>query len=201
VVVILPNEKQAQEVEGLVPPDVLVFTSDEPDELARVHECLETFMSEAMVRVRLDSPLVDPCLIDRLVTAAERDPAVDYATFCSGSGHPAIQSPLGLFAEFCSTSAVRRVNRAAKTTRERRDFNRYILRRPNQFKVELLPIPQPLDRDDLRLSLRHQEDWEHAEQIVDALGADGLEWPRIARLLEQQPELRERMAVLNRAEL
>ena len=151
--------------------------------------------------VRLDSPLVDPCLIDRLVTAAERDPTVDYATFCSGSGHPAIHSPLGLFAEFYSTSAIRRVDRAAKTARERREFNRFILRRPNRFTVKLLPIPQPLDRDDLRFSLRHQDDWEHAEQIVDALGADGLEWPRMARLLEQQPELRERMAVLNRAEL
>ncbi len=201
VVVILPAEDQVQELEGLVPADVMMFVSGQRDDLARVRECLDTFLCEAMVRVRLDCPLADPSLIDRLVTAADRDPTVDFAAYCSGSGHPAVQSPLGLCAEFYSTSAIRRVDRLAKTARERRDVARFILRHSDRFKVKLLPIPEALDRDDLRLSLRHRDDWEHAEQIVEALGADGLDWPRIASLLEQQPGLRERMAVLNRAGL
>ncbi len=198
VVVILSQDDRTRFVERLVPADVRVFASRERDNLARVRECLDEFGSEAMVRLRLDSPLVDPCLIDRLVIAGDRDPTIDYATFCSGSGDPTAHAALGLWADLFSTSAIRRADRAARTARDRRDFARHILRHPNRFTIQLLPVPGPLDRDDLRLSLRHQDDWEHAEQIVDALGADGLEWPRIARLLEQQPVLRERMAVLNR---
>lgn len=201
VVVILPDERQGQEIEGLVPADVMLYVSNQRDHLARVRDCLETFMTEAMVRVRLDCPLADPSLIDRLVTAADRDPTVDFAAYCSGAGLPAVQSPLGLCAEFYSTSAIRRADRMAKTARERRDFARFIMRHSDHFRVKMLPIPEPLDRDDLRLSLRHQDDWEHAEQIVEALGTDGLDWPRIASLLEQQPGLRQRMAVLNRAGL
>jgi spore coat polysaccharide biosynthesis protein SpsF len=201
VVVILPHDDRTPAIAELVPPDVMVFSGAGRDDLARLRECLDSFGSEAIVRVQLDSPLVDPCLIDRLVIAGDRDPTIDYATFCSGAGDPTGHSALGLAAEYFSTSAIRRADRGARTARERRDFTRYILRRPNRFSIRLLPLPQPLDRDDLRLSLRHQDDWDHAEQIVEALGDDGLEWPRIARLLEQQPELRERMAVMNRAGL
>jgi spore coat polysaccharide biosynthesis protein SpsF len=201
VVVILPKDARTPAIEELVPPDVVVFASSGRDDLARLRECLDSFSSEAMVRVQLDSPLIDPCLIDRLVIAGDRDPTIDYATFCSGSGAPTGHSSLGLSAEYFSTSAIRRVDRGARTSRERRDFTRYVLRRPAHFSIRLLPLPEPLDRDDLRLSLRHQDDWDHAEQIVEALGDDGLEWPRIARLLEQQPGLRERMAVMNRAGL
>ena len=42
------------------------------------------------------------------------------------------------------------------------------------------------------------EDWEHAEAIFDALGPESLDWQGIAGLLEQQPALRQRMALLNR---
>ena len=35
------------------------------------------------------------------------------------------------------------------------------------------------------------------QTILDALGPDGLDWHRIASLLDQQPALRERMADLN----
>ena len=61
-----------------------------------------------------------------------------------------------------------------------------------------MPLPAEMDRDDLRLKLDHDEDWEHAQEIYDALGPEGLDWQRIAGLLHHQPELRQRMAVLNR---
>ena len=50
----------------------------------------------------------------------------------------------------------------------------------------------------MRLSLEHHEDWEHAQVIFEALGADGLAWPRIADLVGNNPALRARMERLNR---
>ena len=65
--------------------------------------------------------------------------------------------------------------------------------------MRLLPAPSGLDRDDLRLTIESEEDWEHAQVIFEALGPEELDWQRIAGLLRGQPRLRQRMAVLNRA--
>ena len=58
---------------------------------------------------------------------------------------------------------------------------------------------QPVTADDLRLKIDFEEDWEHAQVIFEALGPDEWDWQRIADLLDSQPALRKRMAVLNRA--
>ena len=66
--------------------------------------------------------------------------------------------------------------------------------------MRLIQVPAALDRDDVRLTVEEQEDWEHAEAIFEALGPESLDWQRIAGLLDQQPALRQRMAVLNQAD-
>ena len=65
--------------------------------------------------------------------------------------------------------------------------------------MRLIPIPVELDRDDVRLTIGVDEDWEHAQEILEALGPDELDWQRIANLLAAQPGMREKMANLNRA--
>jgi spore coat polysaccharide biosynthesis protein SpsF (cytidylyltransferase family) len=67
------------------------------------------------------------------------------------------------------------------------------------FNVRLLPLPAALDREDLRLRIDGEEDWEHAQVIFDAIGHDEWDWRRVADLLHSQPALRKRMAHLNRA--
>jgi spore coat polysaccharide biosynthesis protein SpsF (cytidylyltransferase family) len=63
----------------------------------------------------------------------------------------------------------------------------------------MIPVPAELDRDDLRLRIESADDWEHVQQIVDALGDEHLDWQRIAGLLAQQPDLRKRMAAMNQS--
>ncbi|HZZ28429.1 MAG TPA: hypothetical protein VFE46_10545 [Pirellulales bacterium] len=64
--------------------------------------------------------------------------------------------------------------------------------------MRLIPAPQGLDRDDVRLTIGSEEDWEHAQAIFEALGPEQLDYQRIAGLLDHQPALRQRMAALNR---
>jgi spore coat polysaccharide biosynthesis protein SpsF (cytidylyltransferase family) len=63
--------------------------------------------------------------------------------------------------------------------------------------LRFIPVPARLDRSDVRLTVDLEEDWELAQIILEALGPEGLDWHRIASLLDQQPGLRERMAGLN----
>ncbi|MDZ7617457.1 MAG: hypothetical protein U1E05_10655, partial [Patescibacteria group bacterium] len=81
---------------------------------------------------------------------------------------------------------------------DRKHVTRYIYSHPERFQLRLIPAPREIDRDDVRLTLSGDEDWEHTLAIYDALGPEGLDWQRIALLLDHQPGLRHRMAALNR---
>jgi spore coat polysaccharide biosynthesis protein SpsF len=197
-VVVVCGEGPRQLIQDLVPPDISVFAGREPDALGRFAAALEKFPAEAIVRVRLDRPFIDPALIDQLVASADAAPGCDYVTYCFSDGRPVIHSPLGMFAEWCRPAAIRLANREAADPLDRADATRYLSTHPELFMLRFCSVPPQLDRDDFRLALELEEDWDHAQAIFEALGADSLEWQRIARLLDQHPAMRQRMAALNR---
>jgi spore coat polysaccharide biosynthesis protein SpsF (cytidylyltransferase family) len=207
IVVILPSDAGLESFKRNLSCGVMVFETDAEDRLARVCECLREFPSRGIVNLRLDCPLLDPCLVDRLISSIGVAERVDYATFRSAErvGENRLQSllraQLGLFAEYFRSDVLQQLNRTLTNPEQRRDFGSYICSHPEQFVLRLVSLPRELDRADLRLSLRHQDDWDHAEQIVEALGDDQLDWQRIVALLQRQPHLRRRMAALNLADV
>jgi spore coat polysaccharide biosynthesis protein SpsF (cytidylyltransferase family) len=111
-----------------------------------------------------------------------------------------MQSPVGVFAEWCRGEAVLLANRLARRPQERADATRFLHMHPEIFAIRFLPVPMQLDRDDVRLAIRDEEDWEHVQLILDALGPESLDWQFITALLDRQPSIRERMACRNREE-
>ncbi len=198
VVVVLGDSEQDERVRQLVPPDVPVFVGSQRDALARLVAAVEEFGAKSVVRVCADNPFIDPVLIDRLVSTADAHPACDYISYCCADGRPAILTQLGVFAEWCSADSLARANREARRAADRETVTGYLYAHPELFNVRLIPLPPELDRDDLRLRIDFEEDWEHAQVIYEALGPDEWDWQRIADLLDHQPALRKRMAVLNR---
>jgi len=199
-VVVLVDPAQSELIRRLAPADVPIEVGRGPDPLARFAATLRRYDAEEVVRIRLSSPFVDPQLIDRLVGTARSHPGIDYVGYAAHHGGPAVLAQLGLFAEWCRAESLAQADREAKTAADRADVTRYICAHPELFRLRLVPVPPQLDRDDLRLTVRSEEDWEHAQIIFEALGSEELEWQRIAELLDQQPTLRQRMAVLNRVD-
>lgn len=199
VVVVVADSPRTPEIAEVVPADVPLFIGQRPDPLGRFAEALDEYPARAVVRIGLENPFVDPALVDRLVTTAKTHPESDYIAYRAHNGRPTILSPLGIFAEWFRAKALRQADEQAKPGADREQVTRYIYSHPELFNLRLLPVPPGLDRDDVRLRLDSEEDWEHARAIFDALGPDRLEWQNIADLLDQQPQLRERMAELNQA--
>jgi spore coat polysaccharide biosynthesis protein SpsF len=198
VLVLCPQIPQAQELIELVPRDVPLVISDQCDALARLAAALNQHPADSIVVVAAEHPFVDPELIDRLVTTAANHPESDYISFCSRNGRPAILSPLGIIGEWIRTESLQIANSEAQELQEREHVARFLFCRPERFQLRLIPVPQELDRDDVRLTVGNEEDWEHAQAIFEALGPEHLDYQRIAGLLDHQPALRERMAALNR---
>ncbi len=199
VIVVTCSAPENRFIFDVVPLDVPVFAGQTPDALGCFAAALEEYSAEGAVRVCAASPFIDPMLVDRLVSTAEAHPECDYVGYCCRDGRPAILSPVGLYGEWFRTSALHRAARSARSAGDRQHATRYLFSHPEKFTVRLIPAPEQIDRDDVRLTVDIEEDWEHALAIFDALGPDDLDWQRIADLLVHQPSLRKRMAALNRA--
>ncbi len=199
VIVVTNDAAENAALMELVPLDVPVVIGTQADALGRFVAALERYPAESAVRIRAESPFVDPGLIDRLITTAQAHPDCDYIGYCLRDGRPAILSPVGVYAEWFRTAALRQSARKAAGAADRREVTRYIYSHPEKFQLRLIPAPSQIDREDVRLTVDVQEDWENALAILDALGAEEFDWQRIADLLDHQPNLRRRMADLNRA--
>jgi spore coat polysaccharide biosynthesis protein SpsF len=199
-VVIVSDDEQGDLIRRLAPTDVEVFVGTAADALGCVAEASAFFEADQLVRVPLSCPFVDPELIDRLVCVAGGNPGFDYIGYFSIDGRPAIRSKVGLFGEWCSAQAVRRANTLAKNRADRANALQYVFGHPELFQVRFIPIPEKLDRGDVRLAVETAEDWENTHLIFEALGPERLDWRQIIELLDGNPALRERMATLNGAE-
>lgn len=188
-------------ISDLTPSDVPIYFGRQADALGRLAAVAKKYHADAIVRVSVDHPFVDPTLIDRLTRVADQTDDCEYVSYgTSTTCHPVVSS-MGLFAEWCRTDAIVRADRDATSLADRRESTRFIYTHPELFQLLILPTPQALDRDDLRLAVRSEDDWDHAQAIYDALGPEGLDWQGIAGLLTHQPEIRRRMAVLNRSDV
>jgi len=198
-VILIADAAQAEEVLPLIPADVSVFLGPQGDSLARLAAAIRQENASSVVRVSAALPFIDPELMDRLVCDANVHPGMDYIGYVSSGGH-SLQARLGVFSEWYQAEAVLRADRLARKADDRRNLVGFFCKHPDQFNLRFIPVPEKLNRDDIRLSVDIEEDWEHAQMIFDALGPDRLDWRRIADLLLQHPGMRERMALLNQAE-
>jgi spore coat polysaccharide biosynthesis protein SpsF len=200
VVALAGKDALSQSLAARCPADVRVFHSDAPDQLGRFASAIRHFECSAAVRMSVSHPFVDPILIDRLIATVSAGNSCDYASFSLGDGRPVMQSRLGVFAEWCRGEAVLLADRLACHVAERADSTRFLCTHPEIFAIRLFPVPPQLDRDDVRLAIHDEEDWEHVQLILDALGPESLDWQLITALLDRQPTIRQRMATRNRAE-
>jgi spore coat polysaccharide biosynthesis protein SpsF len=178
---------------------VHVFHAAEEDALGRFAAAVRHFECAAADRLTVSQPFVDPILIDRLIALVASGNSCDYATFALSEGRPVTQANLGVFAEWCRGEAVLLADRLARREHERADATQFLHTHPEIFAIRLFPVPPQLDRDDVRLAIQDEEDWEHVQLILDALGPESLDWQFITALLDRQPTIRERMAHRNRA--
>lgn len=198
VVVATSDACEDETLGHLVPDGVPVVAGPVDDVLERFLRVLELFPADWVIRVCADNPFIDPSLIDRLVDHAARDRGADYVSFCLRDGKPVILTGIGVFAEVVRVAALRRAAESTTDAADREHVTRYLYRHPEEFSLRFLPVPEPLDRDDLRLTVDLPEDWEHAHTIYEALGPEPLEWHQIAQFVARSEPLRRRMAYLNR---
>ena len=198
IVVAMPDAPSYRELASLVPMDIPCHFSKKSTPLARLADASREYPSHSVVRVPLETPFCDPILIDQLLITALQHPGKDYIGYRLDDGCPVSQSCIGLFAEWIRSGALAKASSEIKSKTDPYRIDSSFLNYPDLFAIEMLPVPQSLNRADLRFSITDDEDWEQLLAIVDALGADALDWQEVVRIIDSQPTIRERMAQRNK---
>jgi spore coat polysaccharide biosynthesis protein SpsF len=109
--------------------DVHVYRGPEDDVLARYHGAASQLRARTIVRVTSDCPLIDPAVIDRVITRfKERHPAEAYV-----SNTVVRTFPRGMDTEVFSFEALAEAHREAVEPAEREHVTPFLIRRPDRY--------------------------------------------------------------------
>lgn len=157
---------------------VKVFRGSENDVLSRYVAASMEY--DVVVRLTGDCPLLDPDLIDTMLTHFLSD-QVDYV-----SNTILRTYPRGYDVEILSKDALERVNGLAKTPSEREHVTLYVLKHQDRFSIR--QFERNPDISHWRLTVDTLEDFELVKRIFESL-PEGFRLSDVERLLKENPFL------------
>lgn len=163
-IVATTNEAESTEIEKIANRHEFdCFHGDLNDVLDRFYRACASSKPDYVVRITSDCPLIDPTLIDDLISKF-LEAKVDYA---ANSLVPTL--PDGMDAEIFSFSALETAWKEATKKSEREHVTPYIR---DCGKYKTLSVQYPLDYGKYRLTLDTPEDYEVLKKLVDVCGED-----------------------------
>jgi spore coat polysaccharide biosynthesis protein SpsF len=161
--------------------NVCVVTGSETDVLDRVYQAAIVAKADPVVRLTADCPLIDPELVDRVVSAFTADD-VDYASLAE-------TYPDGLDTEVFSFGVLACVWREARLPSDREHVTSFIRKHPDRFRM--LEIPSEQDWTDVRWTVDEPRDLDLIQQIFCELyqGNQAFSFFEVLQLMVRRPEL------------
>ena len=159
------------------------FRGEVNDVLDRYYKCAEKFSLSTIVRVTSDDPLIDPTIVDQLITNFQKI-VCDYA-----SNNLIRTFPVGLDAEVFSRQALETTWREAKLPSEREHVTPFMKKNKEIFKQFNLKNPHNVTA--YRLTLDRENDLKILRVITEKISKRPILFRDIFELFEQEPDLLE----------
>lgn len=174
--------------------NILCYRGSEEDVLERFVGAAEKFGVERLIRVCSDNPFLRPESFMDLFAEHEVSQA-DYVAFGFSDGRPTIKSHLGLYAELTTLAALKKVVSLTDEKFYHEHVTIYLYTHPDEFKVDLLPIPKDLEtRTSLRFTLDTLEDFTLLQQLyAEFVETTDKSISELLRLIEKHPDCEMRM--------
>ncbi len=143
--------------------NIPIFEGNEIDLVSRLYQTGEKFHASAIVRITGDSPLVDPVIVDQVISAYKKNiKKIDIVSNMRKSSFP-----YGLEVEIFSMESLRKMLLEIKKPEMREWFSLFIEKNPNLFNI--LNISNSKDLSKLRWTLDYKEDYEFIKKIYEEL--------------------------------
>jgi spore coat polysaccharide biosynthesis protein SpsF len=152
---------------------------DEMDLLDRYYRAALQFGADVIVRVTSDCPMIEPSIVDLVISEFLSNQPLDYA---SNTIDPRT-FPRGLDNEAVSFDALRRAWEEDDDPAWREHVTPYIYRHPEIFKLRALV--NPIDYSSLRWTVDTPEDLAFASKLYNHFGHDRFSWIDVLKVLEE----------------
>ncbi len=141
--------------------DVAYFRGSESDVLSRYYQAAQAYKADTVIRITSDCPLIDPEIIDKVITAYTNNKA-DYVSNVFRRSYPR-----GMDTEVFSWSALQKAYSEAKNDYEREHVTPFIYENPNLFKLG--QVENELDYSQHRWTVDTIEDFTLVKNIIEVL--------------------------------
>jgi spore coat polysaccharide biosynthesis protein SpsF len=182
VIVAIPNKSKDDDLASFCKKEGwLLYRGDEDDVLRRYYEAAMTFKVKVAVRLTQDCPLIDPSIIDKVVTSYYSVDDVDYAT---NTVVPYRTYPRGLDCEVIKIDALQRAY-FEDHSEWREHVTPYIYKNPDKFKIKY--VTNDIDYSNLRWTVDTIEDYAFVWHIFNYFKNDTFSWRDVLKVLEENP--------------
>ncbi len=159
----------------------LVERGSEMDLLDRYLQAARAHDAERVVRITSDCPVIDPTVIDEVVSAL----AAAGADYASNTLDPRT-FPRGLDVEAMTIDALETAGREDRDPGSREHATPFLYRHPERFRLAAVRLP--IDMSGHRWTVDTPEDYELVRRIYDALGRDDAPWRDALAVVEAHPD-------------
>lgn len=172
--------------------EVDYYRGDEKNVLKRFIGAAEKYEISEIIRICADNVFIQNEFISHLINKSHLK--YDYMSF-EINGTNAILTHWGLFGEYVTLNALKRVQKLTDKQEYLEHVTNYIYTNSPDFKIKLWSVPKILMRKDVRLTIDTIEDFELCKIIIDYLDTHNLDWnyTNIINYLQKNPNLFQKM--------
>lgn len=162
-----------------------LFRGDEGDVLDRYHRAAEQANASTIVRLTADCPLIDPQVIDRVVSVY-KDGTYDYV---ANTAPPPATYPDGMDLEVFSRASLVKAWQEAKRPSDREHVTFYFWQNPQMFRT--YRVDHDPDLSSYRLTVDYPEDLQLVRAMLEALlpGSPAFTMGDVIEHMQTHPEL------------
>ncbi len=173
---------------------VVCFQGSEEDVLDRYYQAAKTFDVDVVVRITSDCPLIEPAIVDQVITTFHETEA-DYV-----SNTLSRTFPRGLDSEVFKVSVLKQTWQKATKSYQRSHVTPYIYQNPDLF--QLVEITSDINYSQHRWTVDTLADWQLVAAIYEHFAPQtDFDWQDILHLLKRQPQLQAINADIEQKEL
>ena len=193
IVATTTNEEDEEIVNYIKNLGIDCFRGSPKDVLDRYYQCAKEYSISSVVRIPSDKPLIDPEIVDKVISMFENN-SYDYIT----NFLPNPTFPSGTEVEIFSINALKKAWENAKLPSEKEHVTPYFSNHQDEFKITHIKNSENLSH--LRWAVDKMEDLKLVRKIVSKIKKRPILMKNIVDLFSKEPELTEINKNVNRKE-
>ena len=158
------------------------FRGESKDVLDRYYKCAKKFNFPIIVRFTSDNPLIDPTIVDHVISRFI-DSDYDYMST------EVKKSPLGFAVEVFTFKSIKKAWEEAKLPSEHEHVTPYFYNNPDKFKIE--SVSQEKDLSHIRCTVDTEYDFKLIEKIISKIETRPIHLEHVLDLFSKDTNLLE----------